>query len=67
MTLEQYGYLAEIAGVVLIIASLVYVARQLGQTAAMMRLAAANDRVRSEQEMVTSIISDRQFAEICRG
>ena len=64
MTLEQYGYLAEIAGVVLIIASLVYVARQLGQTAAMMRLAAANDRVRSEQEMVTSIISDRQFAEI---
>ena len=31
MTLEQYAYLAEIVGVILIIASLVYVARQLRQ------------------------------------
>lgn len=31
MTLEQYAYVAEIIGVVLIVASLVYVARQLRQ------------------------------------
>ena len=31
MTLEEYAYLAEIIGVVLIIASLIYVARQLHQ------------------------------------
>ena len=31
MTLEQYAYLAEIVGVILIIASLIYVARQLRQ------------------------------------
>ncbi len=31
MTLEQYAYLAEIIGVILIIASLVYVAQQLRQ------------------------------------
>ena len=50
MSLEQYADLAEIAGLVMIIASLAYVARQLGQTTAMMRLAAANERARSEQE-----------------
>jgi hypothetical protein len=37
MTLEQYAYLAEIIGVVLVIASLAYVALQLRQNTAAMR------------------------------
>ena len=37
MTLEQYAYLADIAGVLLIIASIFYVARQVGQGNALAR------------------------------
>ncbi len=41
MTLETYAYLGEIIAAVAVIASLIYVARQLGQTTAMMRVGAA--------------------------
>ena len=36
MTLEQLSYLSDIVGVVLIVASLIYVAQQLRQNTAMM-------------------------------
>ena len=51
MTLEQYAAVAEIIGVILIIASLVYVARQLGQNTKMMRADAAAQRVQRDAEL----------------
>jgi hypothetical protein len=51
MTLEQYAAIAEIIGVILIIASLVYVARQLGQNTKMMRADAAGQRVQRDAEL----------------
>ena len=54
MTLEQYAYLADIAGVILIIASLVYVARQLRQSNLMARY-----QVR--QEMLEQDLMDLQI------
>ncbi len=51
MTLEQYAAIAEIIGVILVIASLVYVARQLGQNTEMMRANAAGQRVQHDAEL----------------
>ena len=64
MTLEQYAYIAEILGVVLVIASLVYLARQLKQTTEMMRVGAANERVQRDYDIVSQLISSREVAEI---
>ena len=64
MTLEQYAYLAEIIGVALVIASLVYLARQLKQTTEMMRVGAANERVQRDYEIVSNLINSREVAEI---
>jgi len=64
MTLEQYAYLAEIAGVILIIASLVYVARQLRQTAAMMSANASAERVQRDFDLTSAVSSSRDFAEV---
>ena len=66
MTLEQYAYLAEIIGVALVIASLVYLARQLKQTTEMMRVGAANERVQRDYDIVSQLISSREVAEIVR-
>ncbi len=51
MTLEQYAAIAEIIGVILIIASLVYVARQLSQNTKLMRANAAGQRVQRDAEL----------------
>ena len=64
MTLEQYAYLAEIIGVILIIASLVYLARQIGQNAAMMAANASAERVHRDFDLTSSISASRDFAEI---
>ncbi len=50
MTLEQYAAIAEIIGAVLVIASLIYVARQLGQNTEMMRANASGQRVQRDAE-----------------
>jgi hypothetical protein len=62
--LNQYAAIAEILGVILVIASLVYVARQLKQTTEMMRVGAANERVRREYEILDTLIENREVAEI---
>jgi hypothetical protein len=64
MTLEQYAYMAEILGVALVVASLIYLARQLKQTTAMMRVGAANERVQRDYDIVSSLINSREVAEI---
>ncbi len=64
MTLEQYAYLAETVGVVLVIASLVYVAQQLRQNTNMMRVNAASEWLQRDYDIAASILDSREFAEI---
>ena len=64
MTLETYAYLGEIIAAVAVIASLIYVARQLGQTTAMMRVGAASERVQRDFEIVSSVIESREVADL---
>jgi len=64
MTIEQYAYLGEIIAAIAVIASLIYVARQLVQTNTMMRVSAASERMERDYELVIPIIESREFAEI---
>ena len=64
MTLEQYAYLAEIIGVILIVASLAYLARQVSQNGAMMAANASAERVHRDFDLTTSLSASREFAEL---
>ena len=64
MTLEQYAYLAEIVGVALVIASLVYLAHQLRQNTNMMRVNAGSEWLQRDYDIAASVIDNREFAEI---
>ena len=64
MTLEQLASLADVIGVLLIVASLVYVARQLRQNTEMMRAAASSGRVERDYQIVSSIVDSREIAEM---
>ena len=64
MTLEQYAYIGDIAAAVGVIVSLLYVARQLGQSADMMRAAASSGRVERDYQIVGPIIENREVAEM---
>jgi hypothetical protein len=63
MTVEQFANFAEIIGVILVIASLVYVAQQLRQNTDMMRVSASNERVRRDFEIVANLLDSRNLAE----
>jgi hypothetical protein len=68
MTLEQLAYIAEIVAAIAVIASLLYLARQLNQTNAMMRVSASNSRVEREYDILNDVIANRDVAEIwCKG
>ena len=60
MTLEQFAAIAEIIGVILVIASLVYVARQLGQNTEMMRANASDQRVQRDAELNFRVSDNNQ-------
>ena len=64
MTLEQYAYLGEILAAVGVVASLIYVARQLGQNTMMMRVAAASEAVERDYDLVAPMIQSQELAEI---
>jgi len=64
MTLEQYALLGEIAAAVGVVVSLAYVARQLGQNTAMMRRAAASERLERDYDIAAPVIQSRELAEI---
>ena len=64
MTIEQFANFAEIIGVVLVIASLVYVARQLQQNTDMMRVSASNERVSRDFNIVANMLDSRSLAEV---
>ena len=63
MTLEQVASLAEIFGLILVIASLIYLARQIRQTTAMMRVSASNERLQRDTDIVNSLVESREVAE----
>ena len=68
MTLEQLAYIAEIIAAIAVIASLIYVAKQLTQANAMMRVGAANERIQREYDLLNNIIDNREVAEYwCKG
>lgn len=52
MTLEDYAYLAEIVGVILIIASLIYVARQVQQNTELLRSSSRQALLSNDHEAV---------------
>ena len=64
MTLEQFAYLGEIFAALSVVLSLIYVARQLGQNTAMMRVAAASEAVERDFQMVAPIVQSRELAEV---
>ena len=64
MTFEQYAWLGEIIAAIAVIASLFYVARQLGQNTAMMRVSAASERMERDYELVLPVLENREFAEV---
>ena len=64
MTLDQYASLGEIIAAIAVVASLVYVARQLGQHTAMMRANASAERVQRDAELNSRVSDSQEFTEI---
>lgn len=64
MTVEQFANIAEIIGVILVIASLIYVARELRQNTDMMRVNASNERVKRDFDIVANLLDSRNLAEV---
>ena len=64
MTLEEFAYLAEITGVILVIASLIYVARQVSQNTEMIRAESRNQIV---QQHVQELLSLVEHPDIWKG
>jgi hypothetical protein len=63
MSLEQFSYLAQIVAAMAVVASLLYVARQLGQNIAFMRVGASAERVQRDFDLAQSLIENREVAE----
>ena len=64
MTVEQFANIAEIIGVILVIASLIYVARELRQNTDMMRVNASNERLKRDFDIVANLLDSRKLAEV---
>jgi len=63
MTLEQLAYLAQILGVGLVIASLIYVGRQLRQNTEIMRQSAAGYYLNVQDRLCGEVANNRELAE----
>ena len=64
MTLEDYAFIAQIVGSIGVVASLIYVARQLVQNTRMMRASVSNERVARDFDLSGAVFNSREFAEI---
>lgn len=64
MTLEQYAHLAQIIGVVLVIASLIYVARQLNQTTEMLKSESRQALLANDQSALRTAMEHRDLFEL---
>lgn len=64
MTLEQLAYLAEIIGVVLMVVSLTYLAQQFRQNTEMARVAAAEQGVQRDFDIVSLLLENEELTEV---
>ncbi len=64
MNWDAISAISEFVGVALIVASMIYVARQLRQTNTMMRNNAASERLERDYEIVAPLIASGELAEI---
>ena len=64
MTLEQYAYLGEIIAAIAVIASLVYVAREVRQNTNMMRVNNADNFVDFNISLTNPVATSREFGEL---
>lgn len=64
MNWDAISAISEFVGVALIVASMIYVARQLRQTNTMMRINAASERLERDYEIVAPLIESGELAEI---
>lgn len=63
MSWEAISAIADTVGVLLIVASLAYVAKQLRQNNSMMRVSAAAQRLERDYDIVLPVVEHREFAE----
>lgn len=64
MSLEQFAYVAEVVAAIAVVASLLYVAKQLGQNLAFMRVGASAERVQRDFDLAQTLIDSREMAEL---
>ena len=64
MNWDAISAISDLVGVVLIVASMIYVARQLRQTNTMMRISAASERLERDYEIVAPLIENGELAKI---
>ena len=64
MTLEQYAQIGEIFAAIAVIASLIYLARELHQNTDQTRITVAGAQVDVTKHLVSPLIADREFAEL---
>lgn len=64
MTLEQYAQIGEIIAAIAVIASLIYVARELHQNTSQTRFTVAENQIAISKHMVKPVVEDRAFAEL---
>lgn len=64
MTLEQWAYLGDITAAIAVIASLIYVARQLKQNTNAMIVNNAHNFVEFNNRLNTPMATNREFAEV---
>jgi len=64
MTLEQYAYLAEIIGVILVVASLVYLARQIKQSSELLKSGSRQALLANDHSTAKVAIEDSDVFEL---
>lgn len=64
MTLEQYAYLAEIIGVILVVASLVYVARQVNQNSELLKSSSRQALLANDHSTANAAIDNSDLFEL---
>lgn len=61
---DAISAIAEILGAVVVVASLIYVGRQVGQNTAMMRVGAASETMERDYDLVLPLIESHEVTEI---
>ena len=64
MNWDAISAIAEISGAVVVVASLVYVGRQIGQNTSMMRVSAASETMERDYDLVLPLIESTEFTEL---